>query len=141
MSKKHKRILSAWNMCNLGTINFNFHKNTTKDRKFQLTNMLVQLNFQDLEEFHPTTGFRKALCFYLVIVQLREENKHNNTNFTSLSKKTQKNIISNEIMCNLRTTNFNFHKTTTKDWKCQLYNFVKLKLPSSGGIPPDSWLS
>ena len=39
------------------------------------------------------------------------------------------------------TTNFNFHKTTTKDWKCQLYNRVNaVKLPSSGGISPDSWL-
>ena len=52
-------------MCNLRSTNFDFHKTTTKTENFNFTNMSVPLNFQDLEEFHPPTGYCEGTCFYL----------------------------------------------------------------------------
>ena len=54
-------------MYNVGKTKREFSSKHTKEGKFQLTNTAVQLNSQDLEEFHPLTAYRKGTCFYLVI--------------------------------------------------------------------------
>ena len=57
------------------TLNFTKHDKT---RNFKLTKLSVQLNFQDLEEFHPTTGYCES-SYFIDDRIIERENKHNNT--------------------------------------------------------------
>ena len=65
-----------------------------KEGKFQVTNGLVPINPQVVKEFHPTTGYRKATCFFIGDHFQLSENKNNKKKNFTPSNTTQRILVS-----------------------------------------------